>query len=213
MLHPDGVYAIDQAHKVFANYLPCNPLLRQLNIQPKASNRTNIQTLPACDLCHEHDYVFIISTGRSGSTTAMAMLDSIPGMLVGGELHDSRVMMLCDSYGEKRGKLGSKAKLEPDEKLLGTAAHTAQSNTMSRHGKGNRKRETRQSDQHPATESSQAMAGIQRFPKDSVSGGVLGKVIALKSWLKMPFTVRRGGRAAYQRNASNYDVQKWGNSV
>jgi hypothetical protein len=46
-------------------------------------------------MCNQYAWVFVVATGRSGSTTAEAMLDSIPGVLVGGEERTPAVLTIC----------------------------------------------------------------------------------------------------------------------
>jgi hypothetical protein len=38
-----------------------------------------------CDLCKDRDWVFVLGTGRSGSTSVMEMVNSIPGAFIAGE--------------------------------------------------------------------------------------------------------------------------------
>lgn len=38
-----------------------------------------------CDLCHDNNWLLVVATGRSGSTTVMDMLNAIPGVLIVGE--------------------------------------------------------------------------------------------------------------------------------
>ncbi|KAJ8613035.1 hypothetical protein CTAYLR_004067 [Chrysophaeum taylorii] len=38
-----------------------------------------------CDLCRDHNWLFVVASGRSGSTAVMDMLNAIPGVLVVGE--------------------------------------------------------------------------------------------------------------------------------
>eukprot|EP00040_Diaphanoeca_grandis_P043548 m.268400 g.268400 ORF g.268400 m.268400 type:complete len:268 (+) comp78342_c0_seq1:188-991(+) len=44
-----------------------------------------VNTQATCDLCHDNKWVFVVATGRSGSTTIMSMLNSVPGMYISGE--------------------------------------------------------------------------------------------------------------------------------
>lgn len=49
-----------------------------------------------CDLCGTYRWVFVISTGRSGSTTMLGMLNSIPGFHIAGEQLDPLELSLCE---------------------------------------------------------------------------------------------------------------------
>ena len=40
---------------------------------------------PPCNLCTDNNWVFIVSSGRSGSTSIMHMLNTIPGYYIAGE--------------------------------------------------------------------------------------------------------------------------------
>ena len=43
------------------------------------------QVAAGADLCDETGWLFLVSTGRAGSTTALAMLNAVPGAFVSGE--------------------------------------------------------------------------------------------------------------------------------
>lgn len=63
--------------------------ISQLAAQVSALQQTNDQLTTqmksrSCDLC-EQTWVFVVATGRSGSTTVMEMLNEIPGFRIGGE--------------------------------------------------------------------------------------------------------------------------------
>mmetsp|Transcript_8251 Transcript_8251/g.10770 ORF Transcript_8251/g.10770 Transcript_8251/m.10770 type:complete len:149 (-) Transcript_8251:1950-2396(-) len=48
-------------------------------------DRPQTEDIVWCDLCHDYDWVFILGTGRSGSTTILSMINSIPGFYLAGE--------------------------------------------------------------------------------------------------------------------------------
>lgn len=68
--------------------------------QPTRSvyNNTASSPLP-CDLCHDHNWLLVVATGRSGSTAVMDMLNAIPGVLVVGE-NDGYITKIGTAYSQ-----------------------------------------------------------------------------------------------------------------
>ena len=60
-----------------------------------AATRRNLAASQRCDLC-EHNWLFILSAGgRTGSTTALSMLNAIPGVELEGE-HAGALLHMAD---------------------------------------------------------------------------------------------------------------------
>ena len=43
---------------------------------------------PTCDLCHDNNWLLVLATGRSGSTSVMSMLNALPNTYIAGENYD-----------------------------------------------------------------------------------------------------------------------------
>ena len=68
---------------------------------PEHGHATTLAIDPRCDLCREPGaprWVFVIGTGRSGSTTALAMLNGVPGFYLAGEDKQRPVMLLREAW-------------------------------------------------------------------------------------------------------------------
>lgn len=63
---------------------PRSPILPARKDGGVGSWPTSSSKLP-CDLCHDHNWLFVMASGRSGSTAVMDMLNAIPGVVVVGE--------------------------------------------------------------------------------------------------------------------------------
>jgi hypothetical protein len=50
-----------------------------------------------CDLCKDHDWVFVLGTGRSGSTSVIEMVNTIPGVFLAGE-NFGQVLQMREMY-------------------------------------------------------------------------------------------------------------------
>jgi len=86
--------------------------ISQLAAQVSALQQTNDQLTAqmksrSCDLC-EQNWVFVVATGRSGSTTVMEMLNEIPGFRIGGENNGAASHMydLFQTYIDQIAKNG-----------------------------------------------------------------------------------------------------------
>ena len=68
---------------------------------PEHGHATTLAVDPRCDLCREPGaprWVFVIATGRSGSTTALAMLNGVPGFYLAGEDRKQPVGLLRKAW-------------------------------------------------------------------------------------------------------------------
>jgi len=52
----------------------------------------------SCDLCLQHRWLFVLATGRSGSTTMLTMLNAIPGFMLAGEQDNPMEIQLCSEW-------------------------------------------------------------------------------------------------------------------
>uniref|UniRef100_A0A7S3PHM8 Uncharacterized protein n=1 Tax=Aplanochytrium stocchinoi TaxID=215587 RepID=A0A7S3PHM8_9STRA len=52
----------------------------------KQVRKENVERNSSCDLCNDYNWVFILATGRSGSTTILDMLHGVEGVQLAGEL-------------------------------------------------------------------------------------------------------------------------------
>jgi len=85
---------------------PCSLLLLLLTVRaaafrslvhPRGLGELGQEANANCDLC-EYNWLFILSSGgRTGSTTALSMLNAIPGVELGGE-HDGALLHLAQFF-------------------------------------------------------------------------------------------------------------------
>ena len=80
---PPGRTTALAVHALYSHGMPCGlviiTLFSVLSLQAASHG--------ACDLCRDR-WLFVVATGRSGSTTMMEMLTSIPGVYIAGENGD-----------------------------------------------------------------------------------------------------------------------------
>jgi hypothetical protein len=79
----------------------------------KEVTATELDSAPGtCDLCNDQNWVFIFGTGRSGSTSVLAMLNAIPGFYMAGE-NNGQLLHLMEAFEDSQFVIKDRANSLP----------------------------------------------------------------------------------------------------